>query len=308
MSESGSMLIGLIVLVVIILLIVWVVNNNNDSNNNGNNGNGNNGNNNNSNGNCARTDPVGNVKTVQSAPGEITISWDAPSNATSYKVFINSCDESECHPVQNGKKNSKKVSSQAQLAHGGRGPCGDSSCCPQEECESCVSQSNYKEVVSTSDTSIVVQTCEPCFCYLIVPYNACGEAGPCKQVRYASLECNLAPPSAWLVKNDCNGLEIGWECSPCCDAVEVYVGCQLVATVPCCETSWTGPQVPCGVEVSIRCINERCNSCYVEVIKGESRCPNFNYCDCPVSNGRVVKVASNNKTRSGKSQNRTGRR
>jgi len=293
MGDNNNALIGLVILVIIILLIIWIVNRNNNSDSNGTKqkpqdqnakfGSAVTG--------CARADPVGNVHAEQTGPAQVTITWDAPSNATSYKVFINACDPDDCARASNKTKvNANAIKTKCPQ---GNSNCSDSRCCPQEECDSCVSQSNYTEVVSTTDTSVVVQTCEACFCYLIVPYNACGEAGPCTQVRYAHLECTPPPPNVWLNRNDCDGVCIGWECSPCCEQVVIYVNCEKVATVPCCEGEWRGPQVPCGVELSVSCKNDSGESCAVPVIEGDSPCQN----DCGQCNqvkiGNLTKNTKN---------------
>jgi len=226
MSQSLTTIVVVVVVIIIVLWILYALTSNRV-------------------GTCvaATPDPVGGVKTDTSVSGEVTISWDPTPNATRYRIFVNTCP-----PHGEG---ARKTAGSYKVA------CGpDGECCAQRPCTTCVSQSNYTQLIETSSTSIVIETCEPCICYMIVPYNHCGQAGSCKEVNYVNVNCVSDSIEAWIIDNDCNGLQIGWNCEPCCTSVEVFVHGVHVDTVPCSTQYVALAQPPTGVEIAVRCISD----------------------------------------------------
>lgn len=190
----------------------------------------------------AKPDPVGNVRSECAGPGAVKICWDATPNASKYRVYIN-----ECAPVAGKPNLTKKVFT-------GKHPVGscNSNCCP-ENCDACVSQTKYKDLVETDQTCIVYETCKPSICFMVVAYNACGESGDCREINYAQVECRVDTVDAWIVQDDCRGLHIKWNCPKCCDKIHVFVDCQPVACVPCCEGEVHLPAAPECVSIEIAC-------------------------------------------------------
>lgn len=194
-----------------------------------------------------RPDPVGGVVVKTTAPGEVTISWDPAPNAVSYRVFLNTCDAAP----QGAKKTS----------------CGSGGgCCPDEPCESCVSQTNYEKVVDTEATSIIIETCSGCVCFLIVPYNRDGDAGECKEVRYAYPECLTPCIKGHIKYSNCDGTHITWDCPKCCETVNVYVDGILFESVACEEGCITLEQIPECIEIGLQC-ESACGLGEITVIK-----------------------------------------
>lgn len=194
---------------------------------------------------AATPDPVGNVRSKCHGPGEVTISWDPTPNATHYRVYLNPCGEN-CHETL--ANSSYKVRGD----HGGGG-CDSGNCCPTE-CNACVSQFNYKKLVETCETSVCIETCEPCICYMVVAYNSCGQAGPCKEVNYADVDCTPGCVEGCIVSNDCDGLVLRWDCPPCCETVHIFIDGQCVESVPCCEGDEVClPQVEDCAEICLQC-------------------------------------------------------
>lgn len=190
---------------------------------------------------AATPDPVGGIKAESSTAGEVKISWDPSPNATHYRVFVNSCPTEVQSAVQIARKCSGYKA----------GACGDD-CCPTT-CTACVSKSNYKKLIETDDTELIIETCEPCICYIIVPYNRCNQAGPSCDVQFADVTCLIDSIEAWVVSNSCDGLTIGWNCPKCCDTVHIYVGGQLVDSVDAAAMQWSGAELPPDTELAVQC-------------------------------------------------------
>jgi len=225
MTDDSSKILTVIVIVIIILIILgflWSCNGNNSV--------------------CiaATPDPVGNVRSKSRMAGELTISWDCTPNATHYRVYLNPCGE-ECEAQSVQGRNKVK------------GGCDTGNCCPTK-CKSCVSQFNYKKLIETCETKVCIETCEPCVCFMVVAYNKCGQAGPCKEVNYAYVQCVPACVEGCIVSNDCDGLVIRWDCPRCCEIVHVYCDGILVESVPCCEGNEIClPQAEDCCEVALQC-------------------------------------------------------
>lgn len=229
MADENSRILTIIVIVIIILIVLWLFWRLNGSNSV-----------------CiaATPDPVGNVRSKSHSAGELTISWDPTPNATHYRVYLNPCGENCDSPI--AQSSSRKV-------RGGHGGCESGGCCPTQ-CDACVSQFNYKKLIETCDTSVCIDTCEPCVCFLVVAYNRCGQAGRCSEVNYAQVECVPGCVEGCIVSNDCDGLVIRWDCPPCCEVVHVYLDGQLVESVECCEGDEVClPQAEECVEVALQC-------------------------------------------------------
>lgn len=181
-----------------------------------------------------KPDPVGGVVVKTTAPGEVTISWDPTPNAWSYRVFLNTCPAPQAGVKANcGRKDGK--------------------CCPQEPCDSCVSMTNYEKIVETDGTSIVVETCSGCLCFLIVAYNRNGDAGECMEVRYAYPECMVPCIKGRVEWSNCDGTHIKWDCPKCCDTVNIYVDGTLFESVPCEDGCVTLEQIPECIEIGLQC-------------------------------------------------------
>ena len=181
-----------------------------------------------------KPDPVGGVVVKTTAPGETTISWDPAFNACSYRVFLNTCD---------APQGANKAS-----CGGGSGKC-----CPTEPCDSCVSLTNYEKIVETEGTSIIVESCTGCICFLIVPYNCNGDAGECNEVRFAYPECLLPCIQGRMKWSNCDGTHIEWDCPKCCDTVNIYVDGTLFESVPCEDGCVTLEQIPECIEIGLQC-------------------------------------------------------
>ena len=194
--------------------------------------------------------PVGGVVVKTDQPGEVTISWDPTPNADHYLIYLNTCTDAP-------GAGRKKV-----------GSCGDhgSACCPVEECDDCVSQSNYEKLVETEGTSICVETCSPCVCFLIVPYNRHGDAGNCTQVRFAFPECFTPCIRGQIKFSNCDGTHITWECPECCDTVNIFVDGTLFESVPCEDGCVTLEQIPECIEIGLQCENA-CGLGEITIIK-----------------------------------------
>lgn len=191
---------------------------------------------------AATADPVGGVKCESLGPGKVKISWDPAPNADSYRVFINAT------PLLASSVAERKACAARMKV----GACDGDNCCPSD-CTACVSQTNYAKLIETKDTSVTVETCEPSICYIIVPYNRCGQAGSCKTVHFCDVECVVDEIDAWIVSNDCNGIKVAWHCPKCCDLVHIYIDGQLVATVDATELMWQGEVLPECVELALVC-------------------------------------------------------
>lgn len=230
MADNDSTLLTVVIIVIaalIVLWLLWSLDHHNDNH-----------------ANCygPRPDPVGGIKSESLGPGEVKISWDPTPNATHYRVYINA---TPLAPESSAQR--RQCASKFKVA-----ACGDGSCCPTE-CTACVSQSNYAKLLETSETSVIIETCEPSICYIVVPYNRCGEAGDCKTVNFVDVECIVDDIEAWLVNSDCNGLKIAWNCPRCCDTVHIYVDGQLVDSVDAALHMWSGALPPEGSEVALQC-------------------------------------------------------
>tara|TARA_R110001632_G_scaffold232940_2_gene375585 strand:- start:1794 stop:2642 length:849 start_codon:yes stop_codon:yes gene_type:complete len=185
-------------------------------------------------------DPVGNVLAENVGPGEVKISWDPTPNATKYRVYLNTCPE-------------EVTASRKKCTAGNKvGACGQS-CCPDTACTACVSQSNYKKLIETDATSVIIETCEPCLCYIIVPYNHCGQAGQCKEVRTVNIECMVDDIQAWIVQDNCLGTNIQWLKPKCCDTIHIYVDGQLFESVDAALQMIKLETIPEELEIAIQC-------------------------------------------------------
>lgn len=253
MANGDNSLVTLVVVVVVILLIIWLVWAVTNNDNNGNGGGGNGGGNGNG---WGRPDPVGGVTTELVQPGTVKICWDRPTNGVSFKVFINSCEGScSSSSSSGGRPRPKPRGKRKKRRHHGGKKCNNPECCPVD-CDSCVSQSNYEQVIETTDTCVLVDTCE-CICFIIVAYNRNGDASKCTR-EYFFDDCEVGPIQARVVKNDCNGVKIAWECGACCDVVKIWVNRQKVASVPCEEGEWSGPALGCDDVLSVLCKSRKC--------------------------------------------------
>ena len=230
MADGNNQLLTLIIIIIAILIVVWLLFSFNDDKQHhhehrdedkrpGFN---------------ARPDPVGGVETKSETTGQVEISWDAAENAVKYKVFI-----SKCRHKRRSHQNYKRPVANSRVVVGNGSHCPgcdgkSNNCCPQK-CFSCVSQFDYDEVLETTQTRIVVKTCEPCICFIIVPYNGNNEAG--------------------ISDRGCDGTKIVWKCPPCCDKVLIFVdGCEI-AKVPCEDQMFVVKDLSCGecAEIAIAC-------------------------------------------------------
>jgi hypothetical protein len=209
-----------------------------------------------------RPDPVGGITTSTAPDGLVTISWDRPENATMFKLYINNCPA----PVTAGKKNgTKKVvfktnvkGEKKSVGKNKVGACGDGNCCPSDAstCTSCVSQTRYKKIIETSDTSVIIETCEPCLCFMIVPYNTCGQAGPCNEIHYVDVQCTVDTVDAWIGTNDCNGTTIHWRAPRCADSIIILVDGQEVERVAASDGHYSTAQIPDNLEIAVQAVSE----------------------------------------------------
>lgn len=239
MGEGNSTLVTIVILVIAVLIILWIFTSL-DS------------------GPCVgpRPDPVGGITSSTEEDGRIVISWDPSENASKYKLYIN------IPPVvTGGRKNvtSKTVFTSDKKHRVGKhkvGSCG-ADCCPSDAsaCTACVSQTNYKEIIETDDTSIIIETCEPRLCYMIVPYNSCGQAGPCNEINYVDVQCTVSSVNAWLSKNDCSGTTIEWDVPRCADTIIILVNNQEITRVAATDGRATIDQVPDGYEISVQAVS-----------------------------------------------------
>ena len=227
MGEGTSTLVIIAIIVIVVLVAIWLVTSL-DSNG----------------GNCVgpRPDPVGGITTESRPNGEVEISWDRPENAVRFKVYVNAC------PAQS-VQGKKKLLNSNQRKHK-VGACGGD-CCPGT-CDSCVSQSNYKKLFETDDTSLVIKTCEPCLCFLVVPYNSCGQAGPCNEVNFVNVQCTVDELNAWIASNDCNGTIIKWEAPDCADVIHIWVAGEDIEQVDASDGMIALEQIPDGLEIAVQ--------------------------------------------------------
>lgn len=191
-------------------------------------------------------DPVGGVRTESLGNGQMKISWDPTPGASSYRVYLNDAPAEATVTPPNAGFNSRNSPNRPKAE------CGQSSCCPTADCESCVSQSNYKKLLKTEKTYVIVETCEPRLCFVIVPYNSCGQAGACHSVQYLDVDCAIHDMNCWIVKNDCRGLEIRWDPPKCCSDIEIYVNGVLQDTVSSSVGSYSSDGVDCCAEIAVR--------------------------------------------------------
>lgn len=242
MGDENKTLLTIVIVVIIAVVILWVIMSMREERHHDNGGHG-------------IPSPVGGVVVKTNVPGEVTISWDPARNASSYRVFLNVCDS-----APQGKNKSKKTN------------CGSGGCCPTEACESCVSQTNYQKVVETEGTSIIVETCSGCVCYLIVPYNHQGDAGPCNEVRYAYPECLVPKASGRVEYSNCDGTKICWDDASCCETMNIYVDGTLFESVPHHEHSIVLEQIPQCIEISLQC-ESSCGLGEIVVIQAAHHAP-----------------------------------
>ena len=236
MADDNQTLLTVVIIVIAALIVLWllwrIVDGNGGSNCYG-----------------PKPDPVGGIVSESLGAGQVKISWDHAPNADHYRVFINA---PEPVPVTAGKGGSRRFNLKNKSPHP-VGACGDASCCPQEACDTCVSQSNYAKVVETRENYIIVETCEPEICYIVVPYNRCNQAGSCKSVYTASVECIVDDIEAYVVQNDCRGLEVRWNCPKCCDTVNIYVDGALVDSVDAAAGVYSSAGIDCCAELALQC-------------------------------------------------------
>jgi hypothetical protein len=246
MGDENSNLVTIVILVIAALIIIWLFVSLGDSSTP-----------------CVgpRPDPVGGIVTSTGADGLVTISWDRPANATSFKLYINNCPA----PVTSGKKSSTKkvvynANSKAKKSVGKNkvGSCGGPDCCPSDAstCTACVSQTKYKKIIATEDTEVIIETCEPCLCFMIVPYNSCGQAGPCNEIHYVDVQCTVDVVDAWIGTNDCNGTHIHWNPPRCADSIIILVDGQEVERVAASEGKYSTAQVPDNLEIAVQAVSE----------------------------------------------------
>lgn len=264
--SGDNQLLTIVIIIIIVLVVIWLVSgmghgdrHHGHHDHRGRRGSG-----------YGTADPVGGVNSESLGPGELKISWDPAENAVKYKVYISKCrhghrksprrhhgrnaaPSTTQKPVRGLKTASHFVTTNERHCPGCSGEGGD--CCPTE-CYSCVSQYDYDAVIETNDTAVIVETCEPCICFIVVPYNALNDAGKCKKVFYAQVECIVDDVKAWVGESGCNGTTVHWECPKCCEKIHIFVNDQLEACVPCCEAnSYNIDWLKCGdcAEISIAC-------------------------------------------------------
>lgn len=198
-----------------------------------------------------KPDPVGGIVTTTETNGLVAISWDPSENASKYKLYVNNCPP----PVTSGRNATSKTifTKNAKAGKHKVGACGGD-CCPSDAstCTACVSQTNYKAIFETTDTSIVIETCEPCLCFMIVPYNSCNQAGPCNEINYVNVQCVVDTVDAWISNNDCNGTTIQWNPPRCADTIIVLVNDDEVIRVAASDRSVTIAQVPDNLEIDVQ--------------------------------------------------------
>lgn len=244
MGDENSNLVTIVVLVIAALIIIWLFVSLDSSSTP-----------------CVgpRPDPVGGIVTSTAPDGLVTISWDRPENATSFKLYINNCPA----PVTAGNKNAtKKVllkgGAKNKVGKNKVGACGGADCCPSDAstCTSCVSQTKYKKIITTEDTEVLIETCEPCLCFMIVPYNSCGQSGPCNEIHYIDVQCTVDTVDAWIGTNDCNGTAIMWRAPRCADSIIILVGGVEVERVAASEGKYSTAQIPDNLEIAVQAVSE----------------------------------------------------
>jgi len=260
MGHHDSNLITIVILVIAALVIIWLFVSLDSANTP-----------------CVgpKPDPVGGIVSSTAPDGLVTISWDRPTNATSFKVYINNCPA----PVTAGKKSATKkvvynTSAQAKantqklVGKNKVGACGGPDCCPTDasECTACVSQTKYKKIVETEDTSILIETCEPCLCFMVVPYNSCGQAGPCNEIHYVDVQCTVDVIDAWIGGSDCNGTHIQWKAPRCADSIIILIGGEEVERVAASEGVYHTAQVPDNLEIAVQAVSE-CGTGEITVVR-----------------------------------------
>jgi hypothetical protein len=230
MGDGKSTLLIIVIIVIVVLVALWLLA-----------GSGLNG------GGCIgpRPDPVGGINTISRPNGEVEISWDAPENASRYKVYVNTCPRQELVSSKRLIKSGNQSGNRHKV-----GTCGGD-CCPGT-CDSCVSQSNYKSLIETDQTKITIETCEPCLCFLIVPYNSCGQAGPCNEVNFVNVQCTVSDIHAWIASDDCNGTIIKWDPPRCADTIHIWVDGQDIEQVDASEGQIKLEQIPSGLEIAVQ--------------------------------------------------------
>jgi hypothetical protein len=251
MGDGNSSLLTIVVIAIVALVVLWLLLNSNleDNHHHGHGHGGGNGGRN-----CvqAKPDPVGGITSEPAGPGKVKICWDAAPNAAKYRVYVN-----EAWVDSPKSAMTKKVFTPKHSV----GSCG-SNCCP-EDCDACVSQTKYKDLIETDQTCITYETCKPHICFMIVAYNECGDSGDCREINYACIECRVDKIDAWIVQDDCRGLKIQWNCPKCCEKIHIYYDSQVVACVPCSDGHIELPAAPeCSV-IEIACetccgVGERC--------------------------------------------------
>ncbi|MFS8159395.1 MAG: hypothetical protein ACMG6E_04120, partial [Candidatus Roizmanbacteria bacterium] len=97
------------------------------------------------------------------------------------------------------------------------------------------------------------ESCAGRICFIVVPYNKCGQAGKCKEIQFADIDCIVDSVNAWVVQNDCRGLEVRWDCHKCCTFVHIYVDGQEVDVVPCGDKVYRSEGIGCCAELAVAC-------------------------------------------------------
>lgn len=248
MGDSNSNLVTIVILVIAALIIIWLFVSLESASSP-----------------CVgpRPDPVGGIVTSTEPDGLVKISWDRPANADSFKLYINNCPEPvDAAKKTKGKNGTKKVvynaNAKKSLKNHKVGNCGGPECCPSDAsaCTACVSQTKYKKIVETEDTEILIETCEPCLCFMIVPYNSCGQAGPCNEIHYIDVQCTVSVVDAWIGTNDCNGTSIHWRAPRCADSIIILVDGQEVERVAASEERYSTAQIPDNLEIAVQAVSE----------------------------------------------------
>lgn len=196
-----------------------------------------------------RPEPVGGVKVTNLGPGEVKISWHKTMNAVKYRIFINGDNDNDADDAPMGKL--KVKGPRPFVKAGPKVGCGQD-CCPGT-CDACVSQSNYKSLIETSQTEVVVETCQAEFCFIIVAYNECGQSGQCTTVYTANPQCTCGHVDAWVASSDCRGTTIKWHKPKCCEHLHIYVNSQQVEVVDASLETVTIPAVPEGQTIAVAC-------------------------------------------------------
>jgi hypothetical protein len=257
MGDSNSNLVTIVILVIAVLIIIWLFVSLDSSTTP-----------------CvgARPDPVGGIVSTTEPDGIVKISWDRPANATSFKLYINTCPAQVTAGKKNGIQkvvyNANSKSARRPVGKNLVGACGGPDCCPSDAsaCTACVSQTKYKKIIETEDTEVIIETCEPCLCFMIVPYNSCGQAGPCNEINYVNVQCTVSTVDAWLGSNDCNGTHIHWRAPRCADTIIILVDGQEVERVAASDGRYSTAQIPDNLEIAVQAVSE-CGEGEITVVR-----------------------------------------